>query len=148
MLRSAILVVHVTCGTLGLVVGPLAMLAPKRRGRHTRLGLAYQTLVAGLCVTALGLVVFHPGVWPLAVIAVLTEAAALAGWWLQRRRPPGWLAGHIACLCGSYVSFVTAFLVVSFPRSIWPWVVPTIIATPLIARRTAATFATPLAAQR
>lgn len=133
-MRGALLSVHIICGTIGLVVGPLAMAVPKRRGRHTRLGIAYQWITGGLCVTAVGLVLLHPRVWPLAVIAVLTEAAALAGWQVRRRAKPGWVPTHISLICGSYVSFVTAFLVVNFRGSPWPWILPTIVATPLITR--------------
>ena len=134
MLRTLVLVVHISAGTSGLVVGPLAMRAPKRRGRHTRLGVAYQWITATLCASAIGLVVFRPGVWPLAVIAVLTEAAALRGWWYERHRPHDWLRRHIAFMCGSYVSFVTAFLVVQNQDQIWPWILPTVVATPFIRR--------------
>jgi hypothetical protein len=34
--HTAFLAIHVAAGSLGLVLGPAAMLAPKRRGRHTR----------------------------------------------------------------------------------------------------------------
>jgi hypothetical protein len=137
VVRALLLTVHITSGLTGLVIGPLTMRAPNRRGRHTRLGTAYQVITAALCVTAIGLVVIHPAVWPLAVIAVATEAAAIGGLVVRRRARPGWLPQHIGLMCGSYVSFVTAFLVVNFPGSIVPWLVPTIVATPLIARSVA-----------
>jgi len=133
-MRTALLVSHIAFGTIGLAVGPLAMRAPKRQGTHTRLGVMYQVVAFGLCSTALGLVVFHPAVWPLALIAVATELAALAGWRVRRRRRPGWLPIHIGLMCGSYVSCVTAFLVVNLQGSMIPWVLPTLIATPLITR--------------
>lgn len=133
-MRTVLLAVHIACGATGLVVGPLAMRAPKRRGRHTRLGVAYQAITLGLCVTAIGLVLVHPAVWPLAVIATATEAAAVGGWAVRRRAAPGWLRTHVSLMCGSYVSFVTAFLVVNVRGSVIPWILPTIIATPFITR--------------
>jgi hypothetical protein len=110
------------------------MRAPKRRGRHTRFGSIYQVVTATLCASAIVLVLFHPAVWPLAVIAGATEAAALRGLVVRRRARPGWLQSHVALMCGSYVSFVTAFLVVNFRGSIIPWILPTIVGTPLITR--------------
>lgn len=133
-MRDAILPLHIGFGAIGLLVGPMAMRAPKRRGRHTTLGLWYQAITFGLCATAVGLVVYRPRVWPLAVIAVLTEAAALRGWQVRRRARPGWVRLHVSLMCASYISFVTAFLVVNFQGSPWPWIVPTAIGPPLIAR--------------
>lgn len=134
MLHTLLLVPHVAAGAVGLALGPLAMLAPKWRGRHTRLGLAYQASVAVLCVSALGLAALAPArLAGLAVISVLTEAAALVGWGLARHRPAGWLPWHIRLICGSYVSFVTAFLVVTVGSPV-AWLLPTVVASPLIAR--------------
>jgi hypothetical protein len=147
MLRGFVLAIHVASGVTGLIIGPLAMRAPKRRGRHTRLGAIYQVVTATLCSSAIVLVAFHPAVWPLAVIATATEAAALGGRRVRRRAKPGWLPTHVSLMCGSYVSFVTAFLVVNFRGSIIPWIVPTIVATPLIARASARAATTPVRPQ-
>lgn len=137
MLRNLVLAMHIASGVTGLVLGPLVMRMPKRRGRHTNWGMAYQVVTATLCATAVALVGFHPTVWPLAVIAVATETAALAGMAVRRRARPGWLPRHVSLMCGSYVSFVTAFLVVNFRGSFVPWILPTVIGTPLIARASA-----------
>lgn len=136
-MHAALLVVHVLAGGIGLLVGPVAMLAPKRTGWHPRLGLAYQALTAALCLSAFGLVVEKPALWWLGVIAAATWSAALGGWWVRRRRFHGWLLWHIGLMCGSYISFVTAFLVVNLGLgSPVAWVVPTLIGTPMIARTT------------
>src|ERR1700712_4619187 len=104
--HAIVLGVHIAAGAAGLIVGPLAMAARKQRGAHTRLGVTYQVLVALLTCSAVGLVLFVPGrLWPLALIAAATEAAALAGWVVRRRARPGWLPIHISWMCGSYVSF-------------------------------------------
>lgn len=133
-MRDVLLGFHILCGAAGLVLGPVAMTAPKRRGRHTMAGLAYQAATAGLCASAIGLVALKPSLWWLGLIAVGTEAAAAGGWLVQRRRRPGWLPVHVSLMCGSYVSFVTAFLVVNTGGFVPAWIAPTVIATPLIAR--------------
>jgi uncharacterized membrane protein HdeD (DUF308 family) len=132
MVHTVLVALHVTAGAAGLAAGPVAMLVPKGR-LHARLGLAYQGCVAVLTATALGLVLFDPArLAALGVIAVLTEAAALGGWLLARRRPAGRQAWHVRLMAGSYVSFVTAFLVVQWPHPV-SWVLPTLVGSPLIA---------------
>jgi hypothetical protein len=133
MLRTAVLAVHVAAGGVGLVLGPLAMSATRAPGRHTWAGTGYQGAVAVVTTSALGLAApAWARLWPLAVIAVGTEAAALAGWWLAHRRNPGWLPWHIRLVCGSYVSLVTALLVVNWSSPL-AWVAPTLVGSPLIA---------------
>jgi hypothetical protein len=135
-MRLTLLFIHVSSGSLALAVGPVAMFLPKRPGWHPRLGIAYQILVALLCASAIGLAVLKPALWWLGLIAAGTWAAALGGWWLRRRRPPGWLPSHISLMCGSYTSLTTALLVVNFGMgNPVGWILPTVIATPLIARR-------------
>ena len=134
-MRTLLLTVHISSGTLGLLAGPLAMLLPKRRGWHPWIGRFYQLCVALICLTAVGLAVMQPALWWLGVIATATWAAALAGWQLGRRRPPGWLPWHISLMCGSYISLVTALLVVNLGvHAIIAWALPTVVGSPLIAR--------------
>lgn len=134
MLHTILLSAHITAGSLGLIIGPFTMMAKKQPGRHTRLGLIYQALVAVLAVSAVGLVLLAPArLWPFGVIAVATEIAALAGWAASRRRRSGWLVWHVSLMCGSFVSFVTAFLVVNWASPL-AWILPTVIGSPLIAR--------------
>ena len=134
MLRTVLLTAHITAGSIGLLLGPLALLAAKRAGWHPRLGLAYQGAVAGVTVTALGLTALAPvRLWGLGLVAVATQAAALAGWRARRRAAPGWLPRHVRLMCGSYVSLVTAALVVNWSSPL-AWVLPTVVAVPLISR--------------
>lgn len=142
MLHSALLVVHVAAGTVGLLLGPVVMAVPKRH-RHALLGRGYQVVIAVLTISALGLTALDPGaLWGLGVIAVATQAAALAGWFVRLRARPGWLAPHIRLMCGSYLSFVTAFLVLTWGHPL-AWILPTAIGSPLIARTTARAVARP-----
>jgi hypothetical protein len=135
-MRTILLIIHISSGSLALGTGPVAMLVPKRPGLHPRLGIAYQVLTGLLCVSAIGLAALTPAVWWLGVIAVATWAAALAGWQVRRKRCRAWLPLHISFMCGSYISLTTALLVVNLglgdPAA---WILPTIIGTPLIARR-------------
>ncbi len=115
MLHTVLLGVHVSAGTIGLLLGPLALAAPRQTRWHPRLGGAYQGAVAVMTVSALGLVALAPGrLWGLGVIAGATQAGALAGWAVRRRNGLGWLGWHIRLMCGSYLSFVTAALVVNW----------------------------------
>lgn len=120
---DVVLVLHVLAGALGLVAGPVAGFARKTRGLHTAAGWAYQACTAVLCLTTLVLVALDPSLWPFALLAVPTWAAAVAGVVVRRRRRPGWVAVHVQLVLGSYVSFVTAFTVqtVGGPAS---WLVP------------------------
>ena len=131
-MHGTLLTLHVASGALGLVIGLLAMSTPKRSGWHPRLGVSYQIVVAVLTASSLGLVALAPArLWWLALVAIATELAALGGWLVRRRHQPGWRAMHVRLMCGSYVSLVTAALVVNWTNPV-AWVVPTIVATPLI----------------
>lgn len=134
MVHTVLLGVHITAGTIGLLLGPLALAVPKRAGWHPRLGVAYQGAVAVMTASALSLAALAPSrLWWLGPIAVATEAAALAGWAVRRRHSSGWLGWHIRLMCGSYLSFVTAALVVNWASPL-AWVLPTAVGTPLIIR--------------
>jgi hypothetical protein len=52
-LSHAILAVHIALGATGLVLGAIALLARKHRGRHTRVGEAYHWIMLSVCVTAI-----------------------------------------------------------------------------------------------
>jgi len=132
MFHSSLSAIHITAGAAGLILGPLTMAARKRPGWYTHLGVGYQAAVATTTTSALGLVALAPArLWWLGLIAAATEAAALGGWWVRRGRRPGWLPRHIRLMCGSYVSFVTAALVVSWGGPV-SWLLPAVVATPLI----------------
>jgi hypothetical protein len=133
---TALLILHIVSGSLALLAGLAAMALPKRHGWHTRLGTGYVVLVSLLSVSAVGLATMRPALWWLGVIAGATLAAVLVGRELRRRHPPGWLPLHISLMGGSYISLTTALLVVNLGLgSVLAWALPTVIGTPLIARR-------------
>ena len=127
MLRTVVLVSHVAAGVAGLLIGPAAMAASLRDRRDTASASAYRAAVTVLTATAAGLVALNPGLWPFLLLAAGTEAAVL----LARTAQP--LDRHVRLVCGSYVSLVTALLVVSW-GSIRAWVLPTVIGTVLVER--------------
>jgi hypothetical protein len=125
---------HILMGTGALLLGPLAMLARKERGWHTRAGEVYHALVLGVCVTAGALAVLG---WDRSAaffpIAIGSYAFALAGYAAAKLRCSGWLRIHVVGQGGSYIAMTTALLVVNLGRgSFWAWVLPTLVGTPLI----------------
>jgi hypothetical protein len=136
-MRTVLLVLHISAGAAGLLLGAAAIVQPKRPGWHARTASVYIIAVMIVCATAIGLVLLQPGLWWLGLIAVATAGAALAGGVLAARRPPGWAGRSVRLLSMSYVSLVTALLVVSVPVPV-TWAVPTLIGEPLIHRATRA----------
>jgi hypothetical protein len=141
-LFRAVLALHILAGGVGLVLGPIAMLAPKRPGRHTRVGEAYHWVVLGVCLTAALLATLDwARIWWFLPIAVGSYLFAAVGYAAAKRRGPRWLRVHIAGQGGSYIAMVTALLVVNWRlltgedgvRSPWAWALPTVVGTPVIA---------------
>ena len=133
---SLVLVIHIAAGAAGLILGPLAMTARKRRGRHTRAGELYHWVMLTVCVSALALAIAEwDELWWFVPIAVFSYANALVGYLAAKLRWRRWLIAHIGGMCGSYIALVTALLVVNAqPAPLWLWFLPTIIGAPLINR--------------
>lgn len=135
----AILVLHIATGILGLLLGPVAMAAAKRRGAHTQAGEAYHWVMLAACLTAAALAVLDWGRnrWFIP-IATGSYAFALLGYLAAKRRWRGWLRAHVVGQGGSYVA---ALLVVNWRTltgvpgrtSLLPWLLPTLLGSPLIA---------------
>jgi uncharacterized membrane protein len=140
--REPLLALHVATGSFGLALGPVAMLAPKRRGRHTRIGTIYHWNMLAVCLSAAGLALLDfAEIWWFLPIAAFSYANAFVGWRAARQRKTGWVATHIAGMGGSYIALTTAVLVVNLGVGAWyAWMLPTLVGTPLIrfavARRT------------
>jgi hypothetical protein len=134
-MRDPVLALHIAAGSLGLILGPLAMRAQKRPGFHTRLGETYHWVMLAVCVSAAGLAVLAwDRLWWFLLIAVFSYGNALVGYVAAKRRRPGWLRFHIGGMCGSYIALVTALLVVNVgDRLPVVWFLPTVIGSPLIA---------------
>src|SRR3954454_2161182 len=132
-LRDPALALHIASGTLGLLLGPVAMRAPKRRGRHTDAGTVYFWAMAAVCASAAVLAVLDwHRLWWFLPIAAFSYANALVGYLAVRIRPEGWLRAHIGGMGGSYIALVTALLVVNVDQTLpIVWFLPTIVGTPI-----------------
>ena len=139
---NAILTLHITLGVTGLVLGTIALWTRKRHGRHTTVGEAYHWIMLSVCVTATVVAVLDwQRLWWFVLVAAGSYAFALRGYVAAKRRWPGWLRAHITGQGGSYIAMVTAALVVNWQRltgepgvtSLWAWLLPTVIGTPIIA---------------
>ncbi len=138
-MRTVFLTVHVTSGVVALALGPLALLAARRRLRSfTRLRDGYHWTVLVVCATATVVsVLAWTRLWWLVPIAALAYGLVLAGYLGSRRGWPLWIRAH--GWGGSYIALVTALLVVS-ARGVSPaleavaWILPAAIGTPLIVR--------------
>src|SRR4051812_3406870 len=133
-LRDPALAFHIAPGTLGLLLGPVAMRAPKRRGRHTRAGGVYFWAMAGVCVSAVVLAVLDwARLWWFLPIAAFSYANALVGYLAVKIRWRGWLRAHIGGMGGSDIALTTPPLVVNVgPTPPLGWFLPPLIGTPII----------------
>ena len=145
----AFLAVHVPAGFTAVISGAVAATAPKRHGRHTRAGTVYYRAIAVVSATAAAMAAIRPAQdWYLALLGTLTFALATAGRDYRRhpdRRPwrrwPGHTP-HILAMGGSCTVLITAFYVDNgkkiplldhLPTAAY-WVLPALVATPIIAR--------------
>lgn len=134
---------HVMVGLGAVVTGAVAMLSPKRAGRHPRLGTAYFWLLAVVCATMVVLAVDR---WPadvaLLTLGCLALCSGVVGRWARQRRFPSWVRWHVGGMGMSYVIMLTAFYVDNGPHlPLWDrlpavvyWTLPSLIGIPLIAR--------------
>lgn len=130
---------HVASGVAALALGPLALLAARRRQRsYTGLRDTYYWTVLVVCITATVVsVLAWARLWWLVPIAAVSYGLVLAGYLGSRHHWPLWVRAH--GWGGSYIALVTALLVVS-ARGVSgaleaiAWILPAAIGTPLIVR--------------
>jgi len=131
MTRNLLLAVHVAAGVVGLLAGPAVLAAALHDRRRTVPARVYVVAVTVLTATAAALVVLRPAdLWPFLLLAAGTQAAVVAARYVPSR------AGHVRLVGGSYISLVTALLVVSW-GSVLAWILPTVIGTVLLERAVA-----------
>ena len=134
---------HVAVGLVCVVAGAIAMLSPKRSGRHPTFGTIYYWSLVAVFVSATALSVMR---WAenyhLFILGVLAFASAFLGRAARRRPWVGWAKPHIAGMGLSYILLLTAFYVdngKSLPlwKELPPiayWLVPAVVGLPLIIR--------------
>lgn len=138
----AVLVFHIAVGTVGLVLGPIAMTALKGSRLHAWAGELYHWVMLAVCVSAAGLAWLDwERNWWFLPVAMGSYAFAFVGYVAAKRRWPGWLAAHVSGQGGSYIAMLTAILVVNWQlltgtsgrSSPWAWILPTLVGSPIIA---------------
>lgn len=146
MLHTALISTHVVLGTVGLLLGPLAMRHDTRRFVHGhrdtgRVSGVYRGVVLLVCLSAVALVVENrPELWWLVPVSALTYGLAVLARESARRRFRGWTHGYVHGQGGSYIALVTALIVVELtvdgpvtgPAQLVVWLAPTVLGTILI----------------
>ena len=108
----SIVAVHVTLGLIATVAGAIAMLSPKRPGRHPQAGTFYVWSVTGIFATATALSLIRWAEdYQLFILGALSFTTAVLGRTARRRRVRSWARLHIAGMGSSYILLLTAFYV-------------------------------------
>jgi hypothetical protein len=146
MAHAVWLGIHIAAGTLGLLVGPIAMWQDTRRlvgglSLDTVADRAYHWTVLTVCLSATVLVIwFRPELWWLVPVAAGSYSLVLLGRFAAARRFRGWTHTYVHGQGGSYIALVTALAVVALTvdgpvhgaAQAIPWVLPAAIGTPLL----------------
>jgi hypothetical protein len=137
----AVLAIHVPIGLLAVVAGAAAMLAEKRRGRHTNAGSIYFWSIAALFGTSTTLAAMRwADDYHLFALGALAFVAAAIGRGVRRHRWKMRVDLHIVGMGLSYISMLTAFYVDNggnlpiwreLPKAVY-WFAPSAIGIPLI----------------
>jgi uncharacterized membrane protein len=103
---------HILAGVGCVVAGAIAMLSPKRHGRHPTFGTIYYVCLAAVFVSATTLAAVR---WEedyhLFILGVLAFAAASLGRTARRQRWRAWVRLHITGMGLSFILLLTAFYV-------------------------------------
>jgi hypothetical protein len=138
-----VVALHVAVGLLCVIAGAVAMLSPKRSGRHPTSGTIYYWGLVAVFTSATGLsIVRWAEDYHLFILGLLSLMAATLGRAARRGRWPGWVRLHITGMGLSYILLLTAFYVdngKSLPlwRELPPiayWLLPAAVGLPLIIR--------------
>jgi uncharacterized membrane protein len=111
---STLLVLHITAAVSGLLLGPVVMVAAKKKGLHTKSGRFYYYIVSFVCISAAVLAILNwQQAWFLFLIAVFCYSCLAMGYRAASRRKLNWRRFHISGMIGSYSALVTVALVVA-----------------------------------
>lgn len=139
---NILLTIHILFGTICLITGIIAMVAQKKKGKHTEWGEIYHASYVVITVTAIILSIIN---WDkiayLFYVAIFSYSFAIYGYLARKKRWKNWLHHHIRGMLGSYIGAVTALLVnvgihiplINLLPPIWFWFLPTLIGIPLVA---------------
>ena len=108
----AIVGLHVLLGLSCVVTGAVAMLSPKRAGRHPAFGTIYYWSLTAVFGSAAGLTLVR---WVedyhLAILGAMSLCSATLGRTAMRHHWPHWVRLHISGMGLSYILLLTAFYV-------------------------------------
>lgn len=133
--------IHVAAGIVCVIAGAVAMLSPKRPGRHPVAGSVYYWGLVIVFVTMTALSIMR---WPadldLLVLGILSFSAAIVGREARRRLKRGWPTVHVTGMAVSYIALLTAFYVDNGPHlPLWNrlpplafWFLPGAFGVPLL----------------
>jgi hypothetical protein len=133
--------VHVAAGMTCVIGGAVAMLSPKRAGRHPSAGTVYYW---SLAVVSGSMTVLSIMRWPHDVhLFVLGILSFVSGWFGRRARRQlrtGWPRVHMSGMGLSYILLLTAFYVDNGPnlpvwRNLSPvayWLAPSVVGLPIL----------------
>ena len=133
---------HVLLGLACVITGAVAMLSPKREGRHPTFGTVYFWCLLAVFVSATALsAVRWAQDYHLFILGALSFAAALTGRIARQQHWPKWIRLHITGMGLSYILLLTAFYVDNGTNlPLWKelppiasWVIPGAVGIPLIA---------------
>ena len=134
--------IHIPLGVVCVVVGALAMLSKKQRGRHSSFGKVYFWSLLALFASATFLSIMR---WAedyhLFVLGALSFASACLGRTALRRRWGGWARVHLTGMGFSYILLLVAFYVDNGNQlPVWKdlppftyWLLPFGVGIPIIA---------------
>lgn len=136
--------IHIALGLTCIVTGFVAMMSPKRRGRHSRVGTIYYWCLSAVFASATSLSVMR---WAenyhLFFLGALSFAAAFLGRAAVRQQPfDRRLELHISGMGLSYILMLTAFYVDNGKNlPLWKelppivyWLLPAAVGVPIIVR--------------
>jgi hypothetical protein len=137
----AFVAIHVAAGIVCPLAGIVAMLAPKKPGRHPRGGTTYFWSLMVVCVTTAVLAAMR---WPsdnhLLALGILSAASAVIGRTARRHLWRHWAHWHLLGMSISYILMLTAFYVDNGPHlpffrhfpALAFWFMPTLVGLPIV----------------
>jgi len=134
MLQILLISLHVLAGAAAILFGFGAMSVKKKQGWHTQIGNLYHAAFVVVAVTASALAILNwKSLWWFLPVAIFSYAFALLGFLAAKLKFKNWLRFHLLGQGGSFIALFTALLAVNFGSiSILPWIIPTLIGTPIL----------------
>ena len=133
-MNNLILILHILCGSLGLLIAVGAFFSKKSKGMHTILGNTYHWVFVLLSLSAIALALQDwNNLWWFLAIALFSYSFALVGYLAAKIKWKNWIRFHLIGQGGSFIAMVTALFVVNFGTlNLFVWFLPTIVGTTML----------------